>query len=310
LTRPLRDARRVVYASLARAGVAALRRLPFPVLRALCRGLVAPLAARLHGRDAERNLMTAFGGAMSPERRRTTLAAMFVGIADLPAEVLAAVHGGADAVRARFLPSADLDKWRQLQAEAGGGLIGITGHVGNWELLVAYLALQSPVPVHAVAKRISNPRLNRLVEEMRGRFGVRTLYRDADGKELARILLRGETIGLVPDQDSARLAGTFVEVFGRPAYTPIGPARLALATGKPLVCAFARRVGDRFALVVDDPIHPDRKADREAEVLRLTQAWSQRIETFVRVHPEQWMWLHDRWRTTLADVAHRRADRS
>ncbi|MEZ5967378.1 MAG: hypothetical protein R3F56_26305 [Planctomycetota bacterium] len=306
LKRRVRDARRWAYANLARASVWALMRLPFTWVRGLCRVLVVGVASRLHGRVAEQHLMMAFGGAMSPDDRRRTLRAMFRGMADLPAEVLAAVHRGPDFIRSRFLPSEDLDKWHRLQAEAGA-LVAITGHIGNWEMLVQYLVLESRRPVGGVvAKRIPNPRLNRLVESMRGKFGVRTLYRDTDGKQMARLLARGHSIGLVPDQDSARLPGTFVPVFGRPAYTPTGPARLALTTGKPIVCVYALRQGDRFRLLVDDPIHPDRSAPREAEIVRLTQAWSDRMEEVIRAHPEQWMWLHNRWRSTPETLAARR----
>lgn len=284
-------------------------RLPFSFLRAVCRLLVVGVARRLHGRVAEQHLVLAFGDAMSPKQRQQTLDAMFRSMADLPAEVLAAAHRGADFVRGCFVDTTDLAKWHRLEAEAGGGLITLTGHIGNWELLLQYLALESKGKVAgAVAKRIPNPRLNRLVEQMRGKFGVRTLYRDSDGKALARMLLRGESLGMVPDQDSSKLAGTFVEVFGRPAYTPTGPARLALATGKPIVCVYALRTGEGFRLVVDDPIYADRKAPREVEIVRLTQAWNTSMETFIRAHPEQWMWLHNRWRTTPAQVAARRVD--
>ena len=86
------------------------------------------------------------------------------------------------------------------------------------------------------------------------------------------------------------------------------PARLALATGKPIVCVYALRTGEGFRLVVDDPIYADRKAPREVEIVRLTQAWNTSMETFIRAHPEQWMWLHNRWRTTPAQVAARRVD--
>jgi KDO2-lipid IV(A) lauroyltransferase len=110
----------------------------------------------------------------------------------------------------------------------------------------------------------------------------------------------------VPDQDIEEVGGVFVDFFGRPAYTPIGPARLALATGAPIVVTFSKRVGDQFEAVVNDLIEPDRRAPREEEIVRLTRAWSAQMEAFIAAHPEQWIWFHDRWQTTPQDVARRR----
>jgi KDO2-lipid IV(A) lauroyltransferase len=284
-----------------------LMRLPPGLLRAACRLLVSAPAKLLHARVAEQNLITAFG-AMPPSERRAVLDAMFANIGHLPAEVLAAAHRGADFVRSRFQGNG-IAKWRRLQEQFECGLVAITGHIGNWELLLQYFQLEGSRRVGGVvAKRITNPGLNTLVEEMRGRFGVPTLYSDSGVKAMAEIVRRGETIGLVPDQDISKLAGTFVPFFGRPAYTPTGPARLALVTGAPIVCAFCLRVGDKMEVVVEDPILVDPRAPRAEEVIRLTRAWNDRIEAFIRAHPEQWMWLHDRWRTTPSKIKDRRVD--
>ena len=300
-----RNARRWVYAWLARAATWVLMRLPFSWLRAFCRLLVAGIARRLHGRQAEQHLITAFGSAMSAEQRRATLDAMFTNLADIPAEALAAAYRGEAFVRSRFLPGSGLDQLRALLQRYPGGLIALTGHVGNWELLTHYVSLNAQRPVSVVAKRIPNPRLNRLVEELRGVFGVPTLYGDSGVTALARVLARGGILGIVPDQDVDAVGGTFVDFLGRPAYTPIGPARLALATGVPIVVILGKRVADRMELIVHDPIEPDRRAPREAEVVRITRAWSEQVEAFIKQHPEQWMWLHDRWQTTPQDVARR-----
>ncbi|HLU38835.1 MAG TPA: lysophospholipid acyltransferase family protein [Planctomycetota bacterium] len=303
-----RNARRLVYAALAWAAAWVLMRLPFPVLRAFCRVLVGGLAPRLHGRLAEQHLIAAFGSALTPERRREVLRLMFRNMADLPAEALAAAYRGPDFVRSRFLPGPGIAKWRALQAREGG-MIGLTGHIGNWELLLQLCQIDGVRPVVAVAKRIPDPRLNRLVERSGGAFGVPTLYGDSGVTAIARVLARGETLGIVPDQDIDEIGGVFVEFLGRPAYTPIGPARLALATGATIVVAFAKRVGDRLEMIVHDPIEPDRGAPRDEEIVRLTRAWSALVEDFVREHPEQWMWLHDRWETVPDEVASRQVAR-
>lgn len=307
LKRRIRNARRWVYAGMARTATWLLMRLPFPVLRGFCRILIRNAGRLMYSRKAEQQLITGFGDRLSPDRRKQVIDAMFTNMADLPAEVFAAVYRGKEFLATRFLPGPGLDKWRALQSRYANGLLAITGHLGNWELLLQWLHVHGARPFGgAVAKRIPNPRLNRLVEDLRGAFGVPTLYGDSGVTAVARVLSRGDTLGIVPDQDIEELGGLFVEFLGRPAYTPIGPARLALATGSPIVVVFARRVGDRLEVIINDPVEPDRRAPRAQEIARLTTAWSQQIETFIEAHPEQWMWFHDRWHTTPADLEARR----
>jgi KDO2-lipid IV(A) lauroyltransferase len=85
---------------------------------------------------------------------------------------------------------------------------------------------------------------------------------------------------------------------GRPAYTPLGPARLAWAANAPIVVFALIRSGDRFEVVIEDPIWPDRSRRKADELVRLTQEWSRRIEAHIRTWPGQWPWFHDRWKTT------------
>ncbi len=282
-------------------------RLPFSWLRGFCRLAIGRTARRLHGRSAEQNLITAFGSTMSPTERRRTLDSMFRNLGDIAAETLAARHRGKTFVRGRFVECAAIETVRALQEQPTGGTITLTGHVGNWELLAQLVHIAGARPLSIVAKRLPSPRLNRLVEDIRGVFGVTTLYGDSGVTALARVLARGDTLGIVPDQDIERVGGVFIDFLGRPAYTPIGPARLSLATDSPIVVLLSKRVGDRLELIVNDPIEPDRRAPREEEIVRLTRAWSQQVETFIKNHPEQWVWLHDRWQTTPEDVAARMA---
>jgi KDO2-lipid IV(A) lauroyltransferase len=304
--RRVRNARRLLYGALARAATWVLMRLPFPWLRGFCRLVVGRVARRLHGRAAEERMITAFGSALAPTQRLALLDAMFKNLADVPAEALAAARRGAGFVRSRFPDGPGIAKLRAIQQGRAGGTITLSGHIGNWEMVSYYLRIAGARPLNVVAKRLPNPRLNQLVEELRAVFGTPTFYGDSGVTGLARVLARGETIGIVPDQDVEEIGGTFVDFLGRPAYTPIGPARLALATNSPIVVLFGKRVGDRFELLVNDPIEPDRRAPRDAEIVRITRAWSDQVEAFIKQHPEQWMWLHDRWQTTPEDVARRK----
>lgn len=294
-----------MFGVVARGALAVLRRVPYRGLRVFFRLTVVPIAHLMFARAAEQNLITAFGDQFTPDERRQIIRRMFRGMAAMPAEILAIARVGAPFVQRLFADDPGIERWRAVQRECGG-VIAITGHIGNWEALLQWLHLRGERPFGgAVAKRVPNPRLNRLVEEIRGCLGVPTLYGDTGVLKLARTVSDGRAIGIVPDQDIEKLGGAFVDFFGRPAYTPTGPARLALATGAPLVVVFCLRVGDRLQSVVNDPIYPDRKAPREAEIVRLTTAWCRQMEDHLRAHPEQWLWFHDRWATTPEKIAGR-----
>lgn len=281
------------------AAIAVLRRVPFPILRVTARSLVMGPARWLHGREADANLAMAFGETMTPERRREVVRAMSRGLADLGAEALAYRTQGPRFLRARMDHDRAAARLHEVESRIPGGYIVLGGHIGNWELLAQWLYLTTTRPLAgAVAKRIPNPHLNRIVERMRAAHGVATIYRDDPPARMLQLLREGKSVGVVPDQDIEDMAGTFVEFMGRPAYTPLGPARLAWAAKVPIVVVALIREGERHAVVVNDPIWPDRTRPKTEELVRLTQEWSRQIEAIIRAHPEQWPWFHDRWRTT------------
>lgn len=284
-----------------------LRVLPGPLLRAFLRGVAEPIFWLATRRASIRHLALAFGDALTDaERRRIArrVARHFVTGASELVELLR--HGAGP-----FLPLIDgrdaLSLADRLRGDAGRGFIAITGHVGNWELLGSWFAAAGIVrEIAAVATRHSNPWLDRRMVGFRAGLGLATFHREESSRELVRYLKDGNAVAIVPDQDVKNVGGVFIDFFGKPAYTPTGPARLALAAGVPLACGFLLRADDgKYRLVVSEPIEPDRKAPRDAEILRLTKAWSAEIERVIRAHKEQWTWFHERWRTTPERLAAR-----
>jgi KDO2-lipid IV(A) lauroyltransferase len=137
------------------------------------------------------------------------------------------------------------------------------------------------------------------VEGVRRRLGIESIYPDDPPGKAIHLLRDKKIIGLLPDQDVFGAEGVFVDFMGRPAYTPLGPARLAWAARVPIYVAFCKRDDDgRFTIVANDPIFPDRSRPKAEELARLTQLWSRHVESFIMDHPEQWAWLHNRWKTT------------
>ncbi len=172
----------------------------------------------------------------------------------------------------------------------GRGVVILTAHMGSWELAAAAVATRVP-RVAAVARELYDKRLDRLSKRLRARFGVRTIdTRDLRG--MLRLLRAGGVLGVLADQSSLRVTNVSVPFFDGLVPTPEGPVRLAHQTGSLLANGFILRTGDtyrlKFEVLSDDPagVPP-------AEVLSL---YNRRLERRVRSFPEQWLWLHDRWR--------------
>jgi KDO2-lipid IV(A) lauroyltransferase len=177
---------------------------------------------------------------------------------------------------------------------AGRGAILLSGHFGNVELLGA--ALGQVHPVDLVVRPLSNPGVEAWIAAERTRAGVGLISADTGTRAAYRALRGNRWIAMLADQD-ARRHGVFVPFLGRPASTALGPARIALATGAPIIMGFCWRGADgRHTLEVDPPLDPgDPRDPRAAE--RLTALHVARLEQRVRERPECWFWLHRRWKT-------------
>ena len=183
----------------------------------------------------------------------------------------------------------------------GNGAIILTGHFGNWELLAANLAEQV-APLTPVARRLRSRRLNALVCNWRVAAGYSTIDRDNAARGILRCLKRNELIGVLADVDTS-VEGVFVNFFGRLAYTPYSPVAIALKTGAPVLPTFIiRQPDDSHHVVVEPPLNLTRTGDRDEDFLINTQMFTEIIESYVRRYPEQWIWMHERWKKQPGDV--------
>ena len=180
------------------------------------------------------------------------------------------------------------------------GVLFISGHIGHWELLIRRGALAG-YPCQTIAKETNYPRLTAFIESLRASGRVKTIWRGRPGaaKEMLRAIKRGEILGMLIDQD-INVQSVFVSFFGREAKTPRAAAALALRTGAAVVLGFCHRVGPTsFRLSMRELPAP--VGEGEAAVVEFTQALTQGIETAIRSFPEQWVWVHDRWRSRPED---------
>ena len=184
----------------------------------------------------------------------------------------------------------------------GKGLLVLTAHVGAWEMLGGYLAMRLGKPLYAIGRRLYFEPYNELLVSIRRSRCVETVFQDEGPRPLLRILRRNRALALLADQDVPRLHGVFVDFFGRPAYTPTGPAALARASGAGIVPVLITWRGGHHKLHVLPEVELVKTHDRRADTMDNTRRWSRVIEDFIRRHPENWVWFHRRWRTRPEDV--------
>jgi len=183
----------------------------------------------------------------------------------------------------------------------GRGAILLTAHVGNWELLGCFMAW-SGYTLNAVARKISDSRLNRILLNFREGESVRVIQRDSPtaGRQLLKAIKNNEIVGILIDQDTT-VKGVMADFFGKKANTPAGPAILARRRAVPVVAYHIYRVSDwEHRIVARPPFEIVQTDDISKDIETNTEIFNSVIEQFIREHPEQWVWHHRRWRRRVA----------
>lgn len=178
----------------------------------------------------------------------------------------------------------------------GKGAIILSGHFGNWELLAASISA-TVAPLTPIVRELRSPRLNTLVSSYRKKAGYATIDRDTGVRQALRCLKRNELLGIVADVDTT-VNGVFVDFFGRPAYTPYSPVAFALKTGAVILPSFIIRQPDgSHRAIIEPPLKLQRFDQKEKELVINTQKFTKIIESYIQRYPEQWIWMHKRWKT-------------
>ncbi len=194
---------------------------------------------------------------------------------------------------------AGLEVIRGLMAE-GKGLIIITGHVGNWENGGALFCLKG-LCLGAIARPLDNPLIDRYVKETREHCGQEIWDKFGALRKIVRVLKNGGALAMLLDQDGGK-GGEFAPFFGIEASTITTAAEIAVRTGAPLITVAVHRTDKpmRFKLTACAPHRADPTASPESERKRLLVEMNRDFEKLIRLHPEQWLWLHRRWKTRPA----------
>jgi KDO2-lipid IV(A) lauroyltransferase len=241
-----------------------------------------------------KHLTLALGSRLSPQELQKTARACFA-------------HLGMGFFELINLPRLDPDRFSELiliegeenlsnAMKEGRGVIYIGGHIGNWELMAAVVAIRG-YPLKVIAAPIYDPRLDQLMSRYRSRFGIETIQRGStrSTRQILSGLRQGCMMAFLIDQNT-RVEGAYVDFFGHPAYTPVGVASLALRSDIPVVMGYSHRLNDgRHQIVFQKPLPLIRSEKAQEDIKANTAIFTKCLEEFILKHPEQWVWMHRRW---------------
>jgi KDO2-lipid IV(A) lauroyltransferase len=187
------------------------------------------------------------------------------------------------------------NEYLQEAYQKGKGVLALISHMGCMLGFTAY----------AIGKRLGNEKLNDLLFKSRGKKGVPTLARGSSYKKILRTLKENNVIGILIDQDT-EVRGIFVDFYGRPAYTPIGAAMLAMDSGAPVLPMFyLKKDDDTYEFIIEKEIVLAMTGNRRQDMEENTHRFHKIIEKYIQKYPTQWVWMHNRWKTTPEMVQER-----
>ena len=199
-----------------------------------------------------------------------------------------------------FIHYEGLDNYLRAR-DRGKGVLVLTGHLGAWELSSFYHSLMG-YPMGMVIRRLDNPLVDQFVNEIRCLHGNRVIHKDDFARGLIASMRAGETVGILMDTNMTPPQGVFVPFFGVEACTASGMARVAAKTGAAVVPGFLlwEKKEQKYVLRFGKELPVITTGDAEQDALTNTAAFTAVIEAYIRQYPEQWLWMHRRWKTRPA----------
>lgn len=290
----------VEYAA-ARTAFALLGLLPRSAAIAFCVALMRLLPAVLKNlrKTGMRNLEIAFPEKSIEERRK-----ILAGSLENLGRVLGELSQNHKYSKERFAEMVEFEMDDETQElyrrnrQEGQGVVITTGHFGNWEMFVLGFAA-SFQPISYLARPLDNPKIDAMLNARRDRFGNQPINKAFSAMTAIKLVRDGGILGILADVNTHPREGVFVPFFGLPACTSAGAATIALRAGAviyPAVCVYDRE-RDRYRMIRGEIIEPESTGDRERDIRETTARFTLEMENFIRQYPEQWMWIHRRWKT-------------
>ncbi len=177
------------------------------------------------------------------------------------------------------------------------GVLAVGSHFGNWELMTIAIPMAAK-PMHIIHRPLDNPVLEDTLAWVRTLHGNVLVPKEGSARKILQLLRKNEIAGILGDQNVAAREGVFVDFFGRPACTAVGTAVLAMRTEAPVLPAFMPRMPNgKYKFVIRPPVKVAVTGDDQADILVNTQRFTKVVEDIVRQYPDQWFWVHQRWKT-------------
>lgn len=263
--------------------------------------LIGGLVYRLHPRlrrVGRRNLELALPHK-SPAERREILRGVYISLGRLLGEACLLPRY----TRSNASEIAVYQGFENFEAaqQRGKGVLLLTAHLGGWEIGSFFHSLQGH-PMHIVVRPLDNPYVDALVTRYRGLHGNTMIGKQEFARGLIAAMRRNETVGILMDTNMTPPQGVFVDFFGIPACSADGLARIAMRTGATVVPAFTiwDAVLRKYRVEFDRPVEIVRTGNDEADAVANTAKFTQAIERYIRRYPDQWLWVHRRWKTRPA----------
>ncbi|PIV84889.1 MAG: hypothetical protein COW52_05220 [Nitrospirae bacterium CG17_big_fil_post_rev_8_21_14_2_50_50_9] len=272
-----------------------LSRVPFRILTALGAGL----GAAYYHLDSKRkkigvnNLRLALGKSRSEKEIRRILKSVYRHMGSSLFEFAAVPRLNPE----RLYPLVRIQGLEKIDAamKTGRGVIILGAHMGNWELYAQAGALHG-YPVHVIGRKANVNLLNDYMVRIRECHGNRVILRTHAMRKVLRVLQEGGALGVMCDQRGSTSRGLMINFFGQPAPTSPALARIILKSGAVVLTSFGFRNPDRtHTLAISGPLAFDPGEDTEKNIREITQLYMKALEDFIRLHPDQWLWMHRRW---------------
>ena len=241
------------------------------------------------------NLQIAFGNDLDEDRQREICKASFINLSKTVIEFMRFTKLNPD----NIWQEASVEGREHLDTafEQGKGIIVVLTHFGNWELLSLVWGVLIPNKATAIAFPLKNQKLNAYVCRNRELLSLKLIPRKNAIRATLRALKNNEAVGFFADQNAGD-QGVFIDFFGKPASTSRAPVTIALKTGTPILFTLdIRQPDDQHHVYISPPIHLDPSDDTETDVIEYTTFLVRELEKYIEKYPEQWLWLHNRWKT-------------
>ena len=288
---------RAVGRAILRAVILIVRALPFNTSLALGRGLgnLMRMLAKKRYRVALKNLRIAYGDTITESERHRIARASFQSFGMFMVESIKFGYMSKEEVTRRVHICNECYEYYKRIEEHGKGALFITGHLGNFEILGRWYTDRDK-ELFALAREARDRGTTNIMAEIRERMGIKVININQSLRPVLAALKRNDAVAIICDQNAADV---FVPFFGQPTGTVDGPAKIALRTGAPML--FFAGIRDRKGMyhVECNGLHiPESSGNTQADIERITCELNRNLEEMIRRHPEQWLWFHDRWKSS------------